>query len=90
MDLCTYDSLMIVKVADLSLYRNKQADLASFLDVAVQMLAARVRDAACADVCLRDSRSVFSTIHLSRSAVGHTQTLVMRSCCASRRKGVRL
>lgn len=43
MDLCTYDSLMIVKVVDLSLYRNKQADLASFLDVAVQMLTARVR-----------------------------------------------
>lgn len=44
MDLCTYDSLMIVKVANLSLYHNEQADLASFLDVAVQMLAARVRD----------------------------------------------
>ena len=50
MDLCTYDSLMIVKVADLSLYHNKQADLVSFLDVAVQMLAARVRDAGCAHV----------------------------------------
>lgn len=45
MDLCTYDSLMIVKVANLSLYHNNQADLASFLDVAVHMLAARVRDA---------------------------------------------
>ena len=43
MDLCTYDSLMIVKVANLSLYHNKEADLASFLGVAVQMLAARVR-----------------------------------------------
>ena len=45
MDLCTYDSLMIVKVANLSLYHNNQADLASFLDVAVHMLAARVWDA---------------------------------------------
>jgi hypothetical protein len=44
MDLCTYDSIMIVKVADLSLYyNNATADLASFLEVAVQMLATRVR-----------------------------------------------
>lgn len=43
MDLCTYDSIMIVEVANLSLYKNYTADLASFLDVAVQMLATRVR-----------------------------------------------
>ena len=89
MDLCTYDSLMIVKVADLSLYRNKQADLASFLDVAVQMLAIRVRDVACAEVDLRSCRSVFTAMPRSPKMVGQLQTLVTWSCCASLRQCVR-
>jgi hypothetical protein len=42
MDLCTYDSLMPVLLADISLVDNKKADLASFLFVAFHMLAARV------------------------------------------------
>lgn len=89
MDLCTYDSLMIVKVADLSLYHNKQADLASFLNVAVQMLAAQVRDTASADVCLQGSRSVFAAIHCSRSMEGQTLTLLTWSCCSCLRQCVR-
>jgi hypothetical protein len=88
MDLCTYDSLMVVKVADLSLYHNKQADLASFLDVAVQMLAARARNAACTDVDLRSCRSVFTAMPHSHKMAGQTLTLVTWSCCTSLRQCV--
>ena len=35
MDLCTYDSLMIVKVAECNLCDGNRADLVSFLDVAM-------------------------------------------------------
>lgn len=43
MDLCTYDSIMLVEVAHLELWNNVTADLATFLKGAVQLLAARVR-----------------------------------------------
>jgi hypothetical protein len=43
MDLCTYDSFMVVKVADVKLGNVDEANLLSLLDFAVHVLAARVR-----------------------------------------------
>jgi hypothetical protein len=58
MDLCTYDSIMLVKVADASLSPSgKTADLTCFLDVAEQMLAARVRCSSAAESLTKRSVS---------------------------------